>query len=256
MSQFEVEIVPVLSDNYVYILNEPDSGTTAVVDPPVTGPINELLANRGWAPSIILVTHHHPDHVAGVQELKAKYGARVYGPAAEREAIPGIDVALEEGDEVTVGDQTGTVLETPGHTRGHISYWFEESRALLCADTLFALGCGRLFEGTAEQMQQSMDKYGALPDDALVYCGHEYTQSNARFALTVDPNNEALVKRAQEIDRLRAEGRPTVPSTLGEERATNPFLRTSDPQIKRLLKMENATPAEVFGEIRQRKDNS
>ena len=161
---------------------------------------------------------------------------------------------LAEGDSVSIGDQTGEVLETPGHTAGHISYWFADSKALFSADTLFSLGCGRLFEGTPAQMQSSMEKYGPLPDDALVYCGHEYTQSNARFALTVDPDNEALIARSKEVDEQRAAGQPTIPTTLGLERATNPFLRTADPAIRKLLGMENASDAEVFGEIRGRKD--
>ncbi|HVS15986.1 MAG TPA: hydroxyacylglutathione hydrolase [Thermoanaerobaculia bacterium] len=250
----EIEVVPVLSDNYSYLLHEPESGITAVVDPPVAAPVLERLERSGRTLAWILTTHHHGDHTAGNLELKEATGCRVAGPALERDAIPGIDLALSEGEVVELGAESATVLETPGHTRGHISYWFSGAGALFCADTLFALGCGRLFEGTAEQMWVSLSKLAALPDDARVYCGHEYTLSNARFALTVDPDNPALRARAAEVERLRAAGKPTVPSTLGLERATNPFLRAADPAIRARLGLEDASDAEVFAEIRRRKD--
>jgi hydroxyacylglutathione hydrolase len=250
----EIDVVPVLSDNYCYLLHEPEQGVTAVVDPPAAAPVLERLERAGHRLAWVLSTHHHGDHTAGNLELKEATGCRVAGPAAEREAIPGIDLALGEGDVFELGGESATVLETPGHTRGHVSYWFAGARALFCADTLFALGCGRLFEGTAEQMWTSLSKLAALPDDARVYCGHEYTLSNARFALTVDPDNAALRERAAEVERLRAAGKPTVPSTIGLERATNPFLRAADPEIRRRLGLEDASDAEVFAEIRRRKD--
>ena len=194
--------------------------------------------------------------MAGNLDLKEKTDCHIFGPAAERDRIPGIDTALSEGDRVGVGAEDGIVYETPGHTAGHISFWFEDSNALFCADTLFALGCGRLFEGTPAEMWASLQKYSHMPDETRVFCGHEYTQSNARFAVTVDPKNEDLQRRVEVIDQKRAAGEPTVPSLLGDERRTNPFLRPDDPEIRSLLNMLDASDAEVFGEIRRRKDNA
>jgi hydroxyacylglutathione hydrolase len=252
----EIEVVPVLSDNYTYLLHEPEQGVTAVVDPPVAGTVLERLDAASHRLDWILSTHHHGDHTAGNLELKSATGCRIAGPAGERESIPGIDLELREDDVFALGAEQATVIETPGHTRGHVSYWFAGASALFCADTLFVLGCGRLFEGTAEQMWASLSKLAALPDDARVYCGHEYTLANARFAVTVDPDNTALRERCEQIERLRAEGRPTVPSTIGLERATNPFLRAQDPSIRRHLGLESATDAQVFADIRRRKDQA
>ena len=250
----QIEVVPILSDNYMYLLHEPEKGITAAIDPPVAGTVLERLDAAGRKLDWILSTHHHADHTDGNLQLKSATGCRIAGPAGEREAIPGIDVELSEGDVFELGAESASVIETPGHTRGHISYWFAGANALFCADTLFALGCGRLFEGTAEQMWDSLSKLAVLPEEARVYCGHEYTLSNARFALTVDPDNEALQERARKIELLRSEERPTVPSTIGEELATNPFLRAQDPAIRRRLGLESASDAEVFAEIRRRKD--
>ena len=252
----EIEVVPAFSDNYMYLLHDPAEKVTAAVDPAEPAPMLRRLEERGLELDLIFSTHHHPDHVAGNLELKEKTGCQIFGPAAEADRIPGIDTPLSEGDAVAVGAERGVVFETPGHTAGHISLWFEGSSALFCADTLFALGCGRLFEGTPEQMWASMQKLLGLPDDTRVYCGHEYTQSNARFAVTVDPDNEELRARAAQIDDLRAAGKPTIPSLLGKERRTNPFLRPQDPVIRSLLGMESASDAEVFGELRRRKDNA
>lgn len=252
----EIERIPAFNDNYMYLLHDPASGVTAAVDPAQPEPILARLKEKGWELDLLLSTHHHPDHVAGNLELKEKTGCHVFGPAAERDRIPGLDTALAEGDRVGVGVEEGIVFETPGHTAGHISYWFEGSAALFCADTLFALGCGRLFEGTPAQMWESLQKFSDMPDETRVYCGHEYTQSNAHFALSVDPDNAALRARAAEIDRLRAAGEPTVPSLLGDERMTNPFLRPDDPAIRAGLDMADASDAEVFGELRSRKDNA
>jgi hydroxyacylglutathione hydrolase len=255
MARLEVEQIPVLSDNYVYLVHEPARGVTGVVDPAVAEPVLERLKAKGWKLDWILSTHHHADHTGGNLELKKATGCRIAGPIKDARRIPGIDVELAEGDRFELGEAEAEIFETPGHTSGHISYWFPQSKALFCADTLFSLGCGRLFEGTPAQMWSSLSKFAPLPDDAIVYCGHEYTQSNARFALSVDPDNPALKRRAEEVDRLRAENRPTVPTTLGEERAANPFLRPSDPAIRSRLGMENASDPEVFGEIRARKDS-
>lgn len=255
-ASFDVELVPIFSDNYVYRLAPRGGGAVAIVDPGLAAPVLERLAASGDAVDWILITHHHPDHIGGLEEVKRATGAKVAGPAADQARIPGIDRALREGDRITVAGVEGVVIETPGHTSGHISYWFEGARALFCADTLFSLGCGRLFEGTAPTMWSSLEKLLRLPDDARIYCGHEYTQANARFSLTIDPDNPALRRRAAEVDALRAAGKPTIPSTLGVERATNPFLRPHDPAIRKRLGMENASNAEVFGEIRKRKDNA
>jgi hydroxyacylglutathione hydrolase len=254
MRPLEIELLPILSDNYVYLLRDSARGATGVVDPGVAEPVLARLDQAGWKLDWILSTHHHQDHTGGNLELKRRTGCRIAGPAGEREAIPGIDLELREGDVFELGDARAAVLETPGHTRGHISYWFEDSSALFCADTLFSLGCGRVFEGTSPQMWASLEKLAALPAATRIYCGHEYTQSNARFALTVDPGNPALQRRAAEVDRLRAAGQPTIPSTIGAERETNPFLRARDPQIRRGLGLAAARDAEVFAEIRRRKD--
>ena len=254
MAQLKIEQIPVLSDNYVYLLREPQAGITAVVDPAVAAPVLERLGVHGWKLDWILSTHHHVDHTGGNLELKDETGCRIAGPKADAARIPGIDLGLAEGDRFRLGDAEAEVLKTPGHTSGHLSYWFADAKALFCADTLFSLGCGRLFEGTPELIWRSLSKFAPLPDDALVYCGHEYTQANARFALTVDPDNPALRARAEEVERLRAAGKPTVPSTLGAERAANPFLRPHDPAIRRRLGLEDADDVRVFGELRRRKD--
>jgi hydroxyacylglutathione hydrolase len=254
MTKLQVEQIPVLSDNYVYLLHQPESGVTGVVDPAVAAPVLERLARRGWTLDWILSTHHHADHTGGNLELKQATGCQIAGPKKDAARIPGIDLGLAEGDGFELGALTAEIFETPGHTSGHISYWFPEAKALFCADTLFSLGCGRLFEGSPEQMWNSLSKFKGLPDDALVYCAHEYTQANARFALTVDPDNPALQERAAGISRQRAANEPTVPTTLGAERKANPFLRPQDPAIRARLGMADASDIAVFAEIRARKD--
>ena len=254
MAALEIRILRALSDNYIYLVREPDTGTVAVVDPTGAAPVQEALEAHGWGLDIILNTHHHGDHIGGIGALVKRYGARVVAPAAETHRVAGIDQPVREGDRVSVGNQTGEVLEVPGHTSGHIAFWFAESRALFCGDTLFSLGCGRLFEGTPAQMWNSLLKLRALPDDTLVYCAHEYTQANARFALSIDPDNAALRARAAEIDRLRAEDAPTLPAKLGEEKATSPFLRADDPALQAAMGMTGADPVRVFAEVRGRKD--
>ena len=255
MSTLEIHQIPTRRDNYVYLLREPGSGRVGVVDPSDAKPVIEALERLGWTLTDIINTHHHNDHTGGNLELKEKYGCPVVGPRADRDRIAGIDMDVGDGDTYRLGEAEAKVFDTPGHTSGHIAYWFPESKALFCGDTLFALGCGRLFEGTAEQMWRSLSKFRAVPDDTLVYCAHEYTQANAKFALTVETDNAALKARAREIDAMRAEDRPTVPSTMGVERETNPFLRADLDSVRRAVGMEGAAPAEVFGEIRSRKDN-
>lgn len=254
MSEFVIRQLLVLKDNYVYLLHEKDSGATAVVDPSVAEPVLAALAETDWRLTHILNTHHHWDHTGGNEALKTATGAIVVGPRADRERIPAIDIALGEGDCYAVGSEVAEIFDVPGHTRGHIAFWFATSRALFCGDTLFTLGCGRMFEGTPPQMWDSLSKLRALPVETRVYCGHEYTQANARFALTVEPENRALVARAKAVDALRAVGRPTVPATLGEEIATNPFLRADRPELQQATGLVGRAPAETFGEIRRRKD--
>jgi hydroxyacylglutathione hydrolase len=249
-----IELLPLLSDNYAYLLYDPDAGASAVVDPGEAGPVLAALRERGRWLDLVLCTHHHGDHTGGNLELKAATGCRVVGPEAERARVPGIDRGVREGDAVEVGGSTLRVIETPGHTAGHVSFHAAGERAVFCGDTLFALGCGRLLEGDAPTMWDSLRKLAALPDETLVCCGHEYTESNARFALSLDPDDEALLARAGEVRQLRAAGAPTVPSTIGEERRTNPFLRAADPRLRARLGLERATEAEAFAEIRRRKD--
>jgi hydroxyacylglutathione hydrolase len=226
--QITVSPIPALQDNYAWLLYEPASGFTAVVDPPEVEPIVKALQQCGGRLDCILLTHHHADHIGGAEALAAQFGARIVGARKDRHRLPRLDEAVAEGDAVRLGPMTARVLETPGHTRGHIAYYVPEAKALFCGDTLFSLGCGRLFEGTAEEMFDSLQKLAALPEDTLVCCGHEYTASNARFALSVDAENAALKSRVAEVERLRAAGLPTVPSRLAEERAANPFLRAPD----------------------------
>ena len=254
MAALEIEQIPVLSDNYVYLLHDPQSGTTGVVDPAEATPVLRWLEGKGRRLDWILSTHHHHDHTGGNLALKEATGCRIAGPDVDAGRIPGIDLGLVEGDRFMLGEAAADIFETPGHTSGHISYWFADAKALFCADTLFSLGCGRVSESTFEQMWNSLSKLARLPDDAIVWCAHEYTLTNARFALTVDPGNPALEERAAEVERLRNSGKPTVPTTLGAERAANPFLRPHDPAIRRRLGLEGASDAEVFAEIRRRKD--
>ena len=228
MASLDIVPVPVLSDNYVWLLRDEATGAVAVVDPGEAPPVEAALAARGWAPALILLTHHHGDHVGGVAALKAAHGAAVIGAAADAHRLPALDRAVSPGETIAVGECQALVIDTPGHTRGHIAYHFAEAGVLACGDTLFSLGCGRMFEGSAEEFFAALQRLAALPDETLVLCGHEYTQANARFALTVEPDNAALRARAAEIEAQRAAGRPTLPVTLGAEKATNPFLRARD----------------------------
>jgi hydroxyacylglutathione hydrolase len=255
MSKLEIVQISTRNDNYVYIFREPDEGKVGVVDPSDAGPVIETLEDRGWTLTHIFNTHHHNDHTGGNEALKAKYGCTIVGPKPDEARIPGIDVGVRDGDAYAFGGATAKVFETPGHTHGHNAYWFEESDALFCGDTLFALGCGRVFEGTYDQMWSSLLKLRALPDATKVYCAHEYTQSNANFAVTIETGNAALMARAAEIDLLRADNKRTVPSKLGVEKATNPFLRADDESVAASIGLSGAGPVEVFAEIRMRKDN-
>ena len=250
----EVFQFPCLSDNYGFLIHDPESGATATIDTPDAEAINRALQDHGWALTHILNTHHHFDHAGGNLALKKKWGCVIVGPAADVARIPGIDVAVGDGDDYEFGSMIARVFDVPGHTRGHIAYYFADEHVAFVGDTLFALGCGRLFEGTPSQMWTSLQKLLALPDQTRVYCAHEYTQANARFALTVDPDNEDLRRRALEIDDRRARGLPTVPTSIGLERRTNPFLRPASETLRRTLGMLHASDTEVFAEVRARKD--
>lgn len=222
-----VAALPCLSDNYTWLLRAPD-GRLAICDPGEAGPVIAAVDAAGGKLDLILLTHHHGDHVAGVPDLVARYGAKVMGAKADAHRLPPLDVVVEPGQTVDVLGVPAEVLASDGHTRGHIAYHFPECAILLCGDTLFSLGCGRLLEGTAAEMFDSLQALAALPSETLVCCGHEYSESNARFALTVEPDNAALRARADEIAAQRAEGRATVPTTIGQEMDTNPFLRAKD----------------------------
>jgi hydroxyacylglutathione hydrolase len=221
--------VPILSDNYAWMLRDSGSGAVAIVDPADAKPIIAALEKAGGRLDLILLTHHHSDHIAGVDEVRARFtGAKVVGAAADAHRLPKLDQSVKEGDTVAFGGASARVIDTPGHTRGQINYFFPDGEILLSGDTLFSLGCGRLIEGTAAEMFASLRKLAALPGGTKVCCGHEYTESNARFALSVDPNNAALKSRVAEAYQQRATGQPTVPSTMSSELAANPFLRAPD----------------------------
>lgn len=252
----QIRLVPCLSDNYAVILHETDTGTTVLIDAPEPGPIEQVLEREKWKLTHMLITHKHSDHVQGIAALKKKYGAAVIGPSAEASDIPMIDTKVSGGDMVSVGNMKARVYDTPGHTAGHIVFWFEKEKLLFAGDTLFALGCGRCFEAPPATLWKSLLKIRDLPSDVKLYCGHEYTLSNARFSVTVDPNNETLRKRLAAIEKLRADGKPTLPSTMQEERETNPFLRADNPQVAEAVGMKGADPAAVFTELRERKNKS
>jgi hydroxyacylglutathione hydrolase len=255
MSRLTVTLIPLLQDNYAYRLEDSDTGAVAVVDPSEAAPVAALIDEKGGRLDLILATHHHNDHVGGIAALKLRYKAQVVGPAADAARIPGLDRGVREGDAVQVGRAIGRVIETPGHTSGHIAFFFADTPALFCGDTLFALGCGRVFEGTATQMWASLAALRALPDATRVYCGHEYTQSNARFALSVDPANPVLEAYAEDVADAREAGAPTIPAQLGREKLANPFLRCDVDALKAAVGMPGADPVAVFAAIRARKDS-
>ena len=246
-----------LKDNYGVLLHDSATGATASIDAPEAGPILAALDAKGWTLTDILITHHHADHTQGIPGLKSRFpDARVVAPAKEADRIANVTETVAEGDTVRVGDLAAKVLETPGHTAGHVVFWFEEEDLLFAGDTLFPLGCGRVFETPMPVMLASLLKLVRLPIETNVYCGHEYTLSNARFALTVDPANTLLQNRAAEVEAMRAAGTPTVPTTIALEMATNPFLRAEDPELRKAIGMESADPTAVFVELRERKNRA
>ncbi|KAL5784080.1 hypothetical protein ACOSQ2_006472 [Xanthoceras sorbifolium] len=255
-SSLQIELVPCLRDNYAYLLHDVDTGTVGVVDPSEAVPIIDALSRKNRNLTYILNTHHHHDHTGGNMELKARYGAKVIGPGIDRDRIPGIDIALNDGDKWMFAGHEVHVIETPGHTRGHISFYFPGSGAIFTGDALFSLSCGKLFEGSPEQMHSSLEKIMSLPDDTSIYCGHEYTLSNSKFALSIEPKNEALQSYAAHVAQLRIKGLPTIPTTLKMEKSCNPFLRTSSLEIRQTLGIsDTANDSEALGVIRQAKDD-
>lgn len=244
-----------LDDNFGVLMHDTATGATASIDVPEAGPVLNALSQMGWTLTHILVTHHHKDHIGGVDEVRARFpDVTIIAPAPDKARIPGADVYLSEGEEVAVGSLRGKVIETPGHTSGHIVYHFAKDKLLFAGDTLFAMGCGRAFERPAQVLHASVMKLAALPNDTQIYCGHEYTLSNGRFALKVDPENEALKLRMAEVEKLRAAGEATLPTTIALEKKTNPFFRANDPAVQQTLGMTGAAPADVFAELRERKN--
>jgi hydroxyacylglutathione hydrolase len=252
----EIRLFPCLTDNFGYLVHDPATKATASIDAPEAAPILKALEREGWTLTDILVTHHHGDHVGGVAELKQKYRCRVLAPHDKTTKIANVDLRVGEGDAVKIGGLAVRVLETPGHTLDHVSYVFDSAKALFAADTLFSIGCGRVFEGSYPMMWNSLLKLRALPDDFKLYCGHEYTAANVKFALTIEPDNAALQARAEEVMRLRAANQPTIPVTLGDEKKANVFLRADVASVASAVGLQGKGAAEVFGELRERKNRS
>jgi hydroxyacylglutathione hydrolase len=252
----EIRLFPCLTDNYGYLIHDPATKATAAIDAPEAAPIMQALEREGWTLTDILVTHSHGDHVGGIAELKQRTNCRVVAPHDKTAEIPLVDVRVAQGDIVKVGTLLARVLETPGHTLDHISYVFDDEKALFAADTLFSIGCGRVFEGTNPMMWDSLLKLRALPDDFRLYCGHEYTAANVKFALTIEPDNPDLKARAEEVTRQRAAGQPTIPTLLADEKKANVFLRSDQPSVAASVHLKGASAADVFGELRERKNKS
>ncbi len=250
----QIYLFPCLKDNFGVLLHDPDSGATAAIDAPEAAPVEAALAKTGWRLTDILVTHHHGDHTAGIPELKRHHKCRVVAPRNEAQRIADVDQTVGENDVVRVGALEGRVIETPGHTAGHISYFFPADKLAFVGDTLFSIGCGRVIEGNPEMMWQSLIKLRNLPDDTKFYCGHEYTDANIRFAKTIEPDNKALAARADEVKRQLAAGKPTIPATIGAEKTENPFLRADVPEVAKSVGLSGSPAWKVFAEIRERKN--
>lgn len=255
MADLEIHQFPCLSDNYGVLLRDAQAGVVASIDAPDAAAVEAALEEKGWQLTHILVTHHHWDHTQGNEALKAATGCTIIGPRGEADKVPGIDTKVGEGDTFKFGNFDVTVAETPGHTAGHIIYHIPEAGAAFVGDTLFAMGCGRVIEGTMEQMWSGVEKVAKLPPETALYCGHEYTVANAEFAMSVEPGNKALQDRLAEVKALRAAGKPTLPTTVAVELATNPFIRVDSAEIRANCGLEGASDAEVFAEVRTRKNN-
>ena len=250
----ETRLFLCLKDNYGVLLHDPDTGATAAIDAPEAAPVEAALEQTGWKLTDILVTHHHADHTDGIEALKRKYHCRVVAPEKEKSKIPAVDETVGEGDTVKVGKLEGKVIETPGHTLGHISYWFPKDHLAFVGDTLFSIGCGRVIEGNPPMMWRSLLKLRGLPNETQIYCGHEYTAANIRFALSIDAENPVLEARAAQVQQQIAEGEPTIPVTIGDEKLANPFLRADVADLACDVGMAGKPAEDVFAEIRGRKD--
>lgn len=250
----ETHLFLCLKDNYGVLLHDPESGATAAIDAPEAAPVEAALKQTGWKLTDILVTHHHHDHTGGIAALKQKYKCRVVAPAKSKSSVPGVDETVREGDTVKVGQLAGKVIETPGHTLDHIAYWFNKDHLAFVGDTLFSIGCGRVIEGDPDMMWGSLKKLRDLPNETQIFCGHEYTKANIKFALSVDADNPVLQARAAQVDKQLAEGEPTIPVTIGDEKLANPFLRADVPDLAADIGMAGKPAAQVFAEIRGRKD--
>ena len=256
MGALDIVLVPCLTDNYCVLLHEPDSGETAVIDASQAPRIKAALTERGWRLNHIFITHHHTDHTAGVADLRAYYAATVTGPEVEADRIPGLTRGVTASTKLAFAGHPINVIETPGHTLGHVTYFFPDDAIAFTGDTLFSLGCGRVFEGDPQMMWNSVSRIAALPGDTKIYCGHEYTLNNARFAMTIEPENDALKARVAEVEALRAAGKPTLPTTVERERATNPFLRPHSHAIRARLGLEGALDWQIFARLRQLKNKA
>lgn len=256
MAKLEIHQFPCLEDNYGVLIHDPDAGLTASIDAPDAGAVRAASAATGWTLTHILTTHHHNDHTAGNLVLKGETGCTIIGPRKEAERIPGLDRAVGDGDSFPFGSAQVQVIDTPGHTAGHVSYWIPAHAVAFVGDTLFAMGCGRVFEGSYETMWASLSKLRRLPAATRIYCGHEYTLSNGRFGLSIEPGNEALRTRVAEAEALRAEGKPTLPTRLDRELETNVFLRTRSPEIRSRLGLAAAEDWQVFAAVRERKNKA
>ena len=250
----QIDLFLCLKDNFGVLLHDPQSGATAAIDAPEAVPIEAALKKTGWRLTDILVTHHHADHTQGLGPLKEHHHCRVVAPRNEAKRIAHVDETVGEGDIVRVGSLEGRVIDTPGHTAGHISYFFPADKLAFVGDTLFSIGCGRVIEGNPEMMWNSLLKLRALSDDTQFYCGHEYTDANIRFAKTIEPNNKALAARADEVASLTAVHKFTIPATIGAEKLANPFLRADNPELAKSLGLADSPAWKVFAEMRERKN--
>lgn len=254
MRPFSVHLIPVLSDNYIFILRDEVNDHTFCVDPAEGPSVSQFLEKNGWTLDYILLTHHHLDHIGGTEFLRSRYSPQIYASTYDKHRIPA-DHYVSDGENLFLGKKKIRVLFLPGHTLGHIAYFFEDDESLFSGDVLFSLGCGRLFEGSFEQMLNSLQKIKFMPEQTKIYCTHEYSQRNAQFALKLEPNNKALIARSQEIATLRGKNLPTIPTTLKSELECNPFLRAHSLEIRNNIEKKEATDLEVFSEVRQRRNN-